>query len=381
MFRRLWPLSLGAFALGLDAYVLAGLIPEMARELRTSQANIGLGVAIFTGAYAVSAPILASFASKHSTRIALLIGLLLFSMGNVVTMLAPSLYILYIARLFAGIGAGLYSPVASSSAANMVDKSLKGSALSLILAGLSLGTALGVPIGLLIKNEFGWRWTIGLITGLGIISFISIACRRSAEFPTILSIPWHDSLMSLRTWFPLMTLAVTLLTSIASLGLYTFMAEVSSARGFTPYLDKLIWLWGLGGMVGALLIGRVIDKYLASSKATLALLGILGIGFLLFGYAPLAAAMAGSFIWGLAGWSSVAPQQHALVTHSPEHATSLIAWNSSINYLGSAIGAAISSASLTAQLPAFWLPAGAMLVIVIATIFHVVKIRRSSVYI
>nr|NMN91117.1 hypothetical protein [Brenneria salicis ATCC 15712 = DSM 30166]RBP57045.1 hypothetical protein DES54_1801 [Brenneria salicis ATCC 15712 = DSM 30166] len=47
---RLWPLVIGTFALGLDAYVLAGLLPSMAKDLQTTQGSIGLGVALFTAA-------------------------------------------------------------------------------------------------------------------------------------------------------------------------------------------------------------------------------------------------------------------------------------------------------------------------------------------
>lgn len=48
MIRQLWPLTLGAFVLGLDAFVLAGLLPGMAYSLGTTQASVGLGVAMFT---------------------------------------------------------------------------------------------------------------------------------------------------------------------------------------------------------------------------------------------------------------------------------------------------------------------------------------------
>ncbi len=51
MIRQLWPLTLGAFVLGLDAFVLAGLLPGMAHTLGTTQALVGLGVAMFTAAY------------------------------------------------------------------------------------------------------------------------------------------------------------------------------------------------------------------------------------------------------------------------------------------------------------------------------------------
>jgi predicted MFS family arabinose efflux permease len=184
MICRLWPMMLGAFTLGLDAYVLAGLLPGMAHDLRSTQAMCGLGVALFTAAYAISAPALAFVAERYSTRTALLAGLGLFTLGNVATALAPSLAVLLLARLFAGVGAGLYSPLAASSAANMVDPGQRGRALSLVLAGLSAGTALGVPSGLLIEDQLGWRWTIGLIVLLGVLAATGVA-SRTGEFPAV----------------------------------------------------------------------------------------------------------------------------------------------------------------------------------------------------
>ncbi|QWA10391.1 MFS transporter [Sodalis ligni] len=372
MIRRLWPLSLGAFALGLDAYILAGLLPRMAADLHTSQAKVGLSIALFTAAYAISAPALSSIASRYSVRTALLCGLGLFSVGNIATMAAPSLWVLLTARMIAGIGAGVFSPLASYSAANLVDASRRGRALSMVLAGLSMGTALGVPLGLLIEDRLGWRWTIGFIVVSGLISAIGVLIH-CARFQTPRSIAWHERVMALRTSFTLSTLAVTLWTGIASLGLYTYMAEVTMANGLSLSLNTLIWMWGLGGMTGALLIGRLLDICLPPIKATLILLVALGIGFYLFGFMPLPMVMLGAFLWGLAGWASIAPQQHALVTHSPKHAVALIAWNSSANYLGGAIGAAAGSVALMAHLPAHWLPIGALLAVVIAITVHIGK--------
>ncbi|WP_413725648.1 MFS transporter [Sodalis sp. RH16] len=187
-----------------------------------------------------------------TVRTALLCGLGLFSVGNIATTIAPSLWVLLTARLIAGVGAGVFSPLASSSAANLVDASRRGRALSMVLAGLSMGTALGVPLGLLIADRFGWRWTIGFIVVLGLISAIGVSIH-CARFPTPRSIAWHERVMALRTPFTLSTLAVTLWTGIASLGLYTYMAKVTMANGLSLSLNTLIWMWGLGGMTGALL--------------------------------------------------------------------------------------------------------------------------------
>lgn len=374
MIARLWPLALGAFSLGLDAYVLAGLLPAMARDLASTQALAGLGVALFTAAYSVSAPALAFVAERCSTRRALLAGLALFTLGNAATALAPSLAVLLAARLLAGVGAGLYSPLAASSAAGMVDDAERGRALALVLAGLSVGTALGVPVGLLIEARFGWRWTIVLIVLLGAAAAIGVA-GGERRFPVAAPQAWRDRLTALREPFTLVTLGVTLWAGIASLGLYTYMAEVATARDAGTHVHAFIWLWGLGGMAGALLIGRVIDRVLAPRHATLLLLLLLSLGFALVSWGIPWVMGAGCFLWGLAGWASIAPQQHALVGRSGAKATVAIAWNSSVNYLGGAIGAALGSAALSHQWPASWLPVGALAFVALALAFHLGKAR------
>lgn len=372
MIRLLWPLMLGAFALGLGAYVLAGLLPGMALGLHTSQALVGLGVAIFTAAYAISAPLLASAAGGRSTRKALLLGLGLFTLGNVATSVAPSLGVLLAARLVAGIGAGFYSPLAAASAANMVPAGQRGQALGLVLAGLSMGTAFGVPVGLVVEDYFGWRWTIGLIVLLGLVAMLGLA-SRAEEFPTMPVIAWQERLKALADRFILTTLAVTLWVGIASLGLYTYVAEIAAARKMVGFTHGFIWLWGLGGMVGALLIGRVIDRYLPPVRATILILILLGLSFILVGWGAFVAVGMGCFLWGLAGWASVAPQQHTLVTHNGKHATASIAWNSSATYLGGALGAALGSLLLGLHVPAYWLPAGALGCTIIALLIHLGK--------
>jgi predicted MFS family arabinose efflux permease len=189
------------------------------------------------------------------------------------------------------------------------------------------------------------------------------------------TVTWRERCTALRAPFTLATLGVTLWAGMASLGLYTYLAEVASARGAAQATHALIWVWGLGGMAGALLIGRVIDKYLAPTRATLWLLLLLAARFALVGRGTPAGMGIGCFAWGLAGWASMAPQQHALVSHKAAHATALIAWNSSINYLGSALGAALGVMALSAQVPAQWLPTGAFAAVIVALVIHLAKMR------
>ena len=82
-----------------------------------------------------------------------------------------SIYIL--SRCIAGLGAGLFSPMAVSSGGHLVSQN-KGKALAFIVGGMSIGTVVGVPIGLQLANLINWRFAIGIIVILSIVAFISI---------------------------------------------------------------------------------------------------------------------------------------------------------------------------------------------------------------
>ena len=156
MLRALWPFVVGSVALGLDAYVIAGLLPVIASDLGTSEAIVGLGVTAFTGAYAASGPLLSGSAGIHAQR-SLFISILMFSLANIATAMSPSALVFIGTRVVAGAAAGVYSPLSSAVAAATVSAEQKGRALSLVLAGLALGTVLGVPVGLVVADIWGWR--------------------------------------------------------------------------------------------------------------------------------------------------------------------------------------------------------------------------------
>lgn len=125
----MWPMMLGGCVLGLDAYVLAGLLPHIASDLQITQAQAVLGAAIFTAAYAICAPSLSLTITKLSIKKALLIGVGFFTLENALIVLTTTLAIYLISRLIAGKDAGLYSPLATSSAGNLVSVNQRGRAL------------------------------------------------------------------------------------------------------------------------------------------------------------------------------------------------------------------------------------------------------------
>lgn len=376
MMRRLWPFVLGSVALGLDAYVVAGLLPAIAAALGTPEATVGLGVAAFTGSYAVVGPLLAGKAGQQS-RHSLIIALLVFTLANLATALSPTIWVFLASRVVAGAAAGVYSPLSSAVAAEIVGPERRGRALALVLAGLAVGTVFGVPIGLVLAQYWDWRAAILLIVVVGGVALSGIALR-GGDLPAIPASSPADRLRSITRPKNLLTVTVALLTGVASLGLYTYLTVVLSGGALAAHQNIAIWVWGLGGAVGALGIGLLADRHdplrlsaVILGGLTCALLGMTQ------GQVPVLVVVS-LFVWGLCGWASLAPQQQVLLQANPADGATAVAANASANYLGSALGAAAGSLLVAAHATPSVLSGSAAAVAALALCCQLVRQRMDT---
>ncbi|CAM4324916.1 MULTISPECIES: MFS transporter [Corynebacterium] len=344
---RLWPFVVGSVALGLDAYVVAGLLPAIASSMNARESTVGLGVAAFTGAYAVAGPLLAGRAGRRSRR-SLILSLLVFTVANLATALSSTVVVFLVTRIVAGAAAGVYSPLSSAVAAELVGEERRGRALALVLAGLAVGTVFGVPIGLELAHRWGWRAAILLIVAIGGASLVGVAVQ-GGELPGIPASGAGDRLRSIARPKNLLTVTVTLLTGVASLGLYTYMTVILSVGSLATHQTLAIWVWGVGGAVGALGIGRLMDRCNPLRLSVTILVGLICALLGMTQGQTVWLLVASLFVWGMCGWASLAPQQHILLQANPADGATAVAANASANYLGSALGATAGSLLVAAQ--------------------------------
>ena len=340
--ERIAFLALGMFALGLDAYVVAGLLPGIGATFAVSPGEAGQAVTVFTLTYALAAPVCATLLAGKPVRTILALALGVFAAANALSAWATDLWWLLMARALAGLAAGLYAPVAVATAAALVDPCRMGRALALTLGGMSTGTVIGVPAGLWIAERLGWQGTLEVVALLGALAMAAILLRLP-DIPTAAPPPWRARVTLLADPRIVTTVSVSFLTAVASLGLYTYMASLLAVAGRDGAAASYFWSWGLGGLLGSFAIGPLIDRtgdprrLMAVILAALTLaLGIVPIllGAVPLGYLPF-------FIWGTMGWASQAPQQHSLLGLRPDQGSVAVALNSSANYLGGAAGAAL----------------------------------------
>lgn len=345
--KKILILALGMFSLGMDTYIVAGLIPEMSRSLNQSSTAIGQGVTIFTLVFAISAPLFSIFLAKINVKQTLIFALIIFIFANIMTSLAVNLPIYLLARAIAGLGAGIFSPMAVSTGSQLVENKNRGKALATVVGGMSIGTVIGVPLGIQISNLTSWRVTLLFIVLISTLTCVLIAIHFRAIFaPTPPSIKERFKLFIHPHIIRIMT--VTVCAAIASLGLYTYLSKIVEHYQSIYSLTTYLMLWGIGGLIGSFSIGFIIDMFKFTNLIVLSIMILLLFSFILLPisiHTPIASCLP-FLLWGAMGWATQAPQQHILIKNYKSYGETAVALNSSVNYLGSSIGSALCGSLL-----------------------------------
>ncbi|GAA5204257.1 MFS transporter [Streptomyces thinghirensis] len=348
--KLVYLLGLGAFALGLDAYVTAGLLPSIAADFDATVSSTGQMVTAFTLAYAIASPIFATLLSASRVRTGLLASLAVFALANAGSALATSLPVLLITRAFAGVGAGLYLALAAAAAASLVERERRGRALAVIMGGMSSGTVIGVPAGVYIAQHTSWRATLWLVTGIGVVSLVGLLLRLP-QLPATETVSLRQRAQVVTDPRVASVVGVSLLAAIASLGLYTYFVPVmaTGAMGSVDNITPYLWAWGIGGVLGSVLVGSLVDKVRRPATLVVGILAILALSLLAFritaSVTPLLALIPIA-VWGAVGWALQVPQQNDLLAARGERGGPVaVALNESALYLGSAIGSGLGGAA------------------------------------
>jgi len=293
-------------------------------------------------------PTIAAIAASVPRKNLLLAGAAIFVLANVATAAAPTFGIALLSRVFAGLGAAMFSPTATGSAAMLVTAERGGFALSVVVAGLTLSTALGSPTGAIIGTVGDWRWTMAFVAALGAIAGLGV-WTFLAEVPLPPAVSLNKRLAPLADVRVGLTLATTFLGLTGIFTVYTYFAVAfdRAIGGNAIVLGTLLVLWGAAGTFANLASGRLIDR-IGSRKVILMMLMVLAIDSALMPWtsAQLWTAVPAIVIWGAAGWGLLVPQQHRLVGLAPSIAPVLLGLNTAGSFFGISAAGVIGAAGI-----------------------------------
>jgi DHA1 family inner membrane transport protein len=350
---RIVLLAVGMFALGTDAFLVAGVLPAIARETGVSEGLVGQLITVFSLTYGVGAPILAVTTGHWPPQRVLMGALGLLGLANLASALSPSFPLLVLTRLLTGCFAATYTPLAFAVGIELAPPARRAQALALVVSGLNVATVLGAPSGAWIGEHFGWRLSFVLVAGLAGLAFLLLMLFQLPTSATLASPSLKERLWPITRPRVVLTLLPAFLWNVGVYVLYPYIALLLQQQLHVADVSVLLACFGLGIVLANGMSGRLADRFAPTLLVVVFLVGLIVIQLLL----PLVTTTISSgavmlLLWGMSFALLFIPQQQRLLTLAPEHAAVLLALNNSALYLGIAGGAAVGGLALRWLSPA-----------------------------
>jgi len=292
-------LAMAGFITILTEALPAGLLPMMSADLGVPEALVGQLVTTYAiGSLAAAIPLTAA-TQGWRRRPLLLMAIGGFAVVNMVTAVSTSYVLTLIARLFAGVFAGLLWALLAGYASRMVADHLKGRAIAVAMAGTPVALSLGIPAGTFVGGAVGWRVTFGLMSALTLVligwvlvevpDFAGQAAGKRLPLTRVIRLPGIRPV-----------LGVTLTFVLAHNILYTYIGPFLVRSGLSQHADIVLLVFGVAALAGIWIVGVLIDRWLRELVLVSTLLFVLSAFALgLWGTVP-AVVYGASGIWGLA---------------------------------------------------------------------------------
>lgn len=267
MKKGLIALAFGTLGLGIAEFAMMGILGNVAAGLQITITKAGHLISAYALGVCVGAPVLLLVRKYPLKRILLLLAAFIL-VGNLCAAAAPDYWTLLAARFLAGFPHGAYFGVASIVAQRLSGPDKGAQAVSLMMAGMTIATVIGVPLGTALSTAFSWRLTFLLVACWSLVTLYGIRCW----IPRMEPLPdtgFKGQFHFLRSAAPWLIVGGTLLGNGGVYCWYSYIDPLlTHVSGFAP--ENLTWLMavaGCGMVAGNLLGGRLADKYQAGLVA------------------------------------------------------------------------------------------------------------------
>ncbi len=342
-------LALGGFAIGTTEFVAMGLLPDIAASLHISEPTAGHVISAYALGVVIGAPLIAALTARMNRKTLVLALMVLFTLGNLASVFAPTYGTLMAARFVAGIPHGAFFGIAALIAAHLMGPQNRAKAVAHVLTGLTVATVVGVPAASALGQHFGWRSAFGLVVGIGLVTLTAIWF-------------WVPTLRSMHITSPLTELGalrrvqvwLALLVGMVGFGgmfaVYTYVATtMTDVAGLPRALIPLaLMAFGLGMVIGNLAGGRMADiSVIRGLYLSISTLGVVLALFVLAAHNPWTA-LPGLFLIGAAGAAIGPALQTRLMDVAHDAQTLAAALNHSALNIANAAGAWIGGVVIAA---------------------------------
>lgn len=376
---RVFLLAISAITVGLVELVVGGILPVVAEDLQVSIATAGQLITIFALVFAIAGPVLLSLTAKIERKKLYLLTLSVFFLGNVFTYFSTTFAMMMTARILTAASAALVIVLSLTITARISKPNVRAKALGYIYMGISSSLVLGVPIGIVITNAFGWR-TVFLGIAILTIGSILLISKFFDEIPTGNVQPLREQLKALANK---KIVFAHLATMLMLAGHYTVYAY------FTPFLETTMnlssswisvfyFLFGLAAVAGGAFGGGLATR-IGSQKSILIILGTFSLSLFVLPYSTFSMPVfiIVMMIWGALSWALAPAQQDYIIQSDPVSSDIHQSFNNSALQVGIALGSGVGGIAFSHTGSVTSMPAVGGFIVIIAFVCAAISLSMA----
>lgn len=313
-------LSITAFILVTSEFLPIGVLNAIAQDLHVSVGTAGLVITLPAIMGAFAAPLISVWVKSLDRRILLISLTAVMVFANFITAYAASFELLLLSRFILGIAIGGFWATAIALSGRVAPSHLPiAKATAIVMAGVTLATVLGVPIGTWLSELYGWRSAFVITAVMGFLILI-LEYFFLPKLPPTSSIQYRDLPALFQNAKARKGLVIILLIGFAHFATYSYLApffkNVAGFNGST--ISTLLLVYGAAGFFGNAFAGYSSNINL---RYTLAVVG-LSLGIVFLSFPVFAVHLAGAYIltalWGFAFGAFPTTANIWMFLHAPE---------------------------------------------------------------
>ena len=250
-----------SFMLGMSEFIVVGILPDIAADLKISEVTVGNLVSLFAFVYAPVTP-LGSALSARFPRFATHLTLIgIFLAGNLLCAFAPNYAVLVVARIMIALVSGTLVAVAMTYAPDVTTDRFRTKFIAWVFSGFSIASVVGVPVGTWVANTFGWRWAFHMINVLTIMLIVGmvVALPRNSHIVKIGFLSQFRLFFDRRIQLGVLDVVCG---AAASYVFYTYLTPIMRDEVHVPeqYLSAGLVIFGAACLWSNLYGGKLADR-------------------------------------------------------------------------------------------------------------------------
>ncbi|MEB7462584.1 MFS transporter [Staphylococcus succinus] len=343
---RIITFILSIFIVGMVEMMVAGIMNLMSNDLHVSEAIVGQLVTLYAITFAIAGPILVKLTNRFSPRPVLLSALVIFIVGNVIIAIAPNFTILVLGRILSSAAAALIVVKILALTALLTAPQHRGKMIGIVYSGFSGANVFGVPIGTIIGDLVGWRYTFLFIVAVslivGVLMFIYVPKPMFQETTETSDNRENASTKSkiLRPTEIVKFLGITFLLLVANSVTFIYINPLILSGGHDlSFVSIALLINGIAGVIGTSMGGFLSDKLTSKRWLTIAttifIIMLLILNIFLPGTGLLLLVI---FMWNIMQWSTNPAIQSGMIEHVEGDTSQVMSWNMSSLNAGIGIG-------------------------------------------